>query len=112
MLGLSAESAMASLIEPYSSEKIDLPELRPINVLEHKLAVGRLPQQESAQTLFARCAYDEIRVWIWKMGSIQILVKSIFVNLLWRKITLMNIFNNLLGSVDDLGPSRVSDRQV
>jgi hypothetical protein len=40
MVGLSAESAMASLIETYSSEKIDLPELRPVHVFEHKLAVG------------------------------------------------------------------------
>jgi hypothetical protein len=31
---------MAPLIEPYSSEKIDLAELGPINVLEHKLAVS------------------------------------------------------------------------
>jgi hypothetical protein len=53
MVGLSAESAVAPLVESYSSEKIDLPELRPVNVFEHKLAVGRLPKKESTQTLFS-----------------------------------------------------------
>jgi hypothetical protein len=53
MVGLSAESSMAPLIEPYSSEKIDLPELGPVNVFEHELAVGRLPEKESTQTFFA-----------------------------------------------------------
>ena len=36
----SAESSMAPLIEPYSPEKIDLPELRPVNVFENKFAIG------------------------------------------------------------------------
>src|SRR5438876_1959382 len=103
---------MAPLIEPYGSEKIDLPELRPVNVFEHQLTVGGLPEQESAQTLFARSSYDEIRVRIWQMCCVEILVKRIFVNLLRREISLMDIFYYLFRSVDYLGSSCVGDGEV
>jgi hypothetical protein len=53
MVPSTAKSAVAPLIEPYCSEKVDLPELGPVNVFEHKLAVGRLPEQESAQTFLS-----------------------------------------------------------
>src|SRR5437660_11343775 len=112
MAGLTAESSMAALIEPYSSEKIDLPELGPVNVFKHELAVCRLPEQKSAQTLFARGAYDEIRGRIRKMCSVKILMKSILVNLLRREIALVNVFHYLLRSVNYLGSSCVCDGEV
>src|SRR6266516_2515397 len=71
-----------------------------------------LPEQEAAQTLFARGAYDEIRVRIGKMRGIEILMKSIFVDLLRREISLMDIFYYLLCSIDYLRSSCVGDGEV
>ena len=32
------------MVQAYRSEKVDFPELGPVNVLEYKFAVGLLPQ--------------------------------------------------------------------
>jgi hypothetical protein len=46
------------------------------------------------------------------MRGVEILVESILVNLLGRKIALVYVFHYLLRSVNDLCSSRVRNRQV
>src|SRR5262247_4144028 len=77
---LLPKPALAPLITPYRSEKIDFPERRPVGVAKVKLAVSTLPQHEARQTHLSTGANDQIRIR-------AIIGIQKFVECLWGKVS-------------------------
>src|SRR5690606_2046798 len=57
-----AEAAVPGGVVAQRSQEVDTTELRPVGLGEPDLRVGRLPQQEAGETLFARRPDDEVGV--------------------------------------------------